>query len=98
MNSEERRPDAEELEENMVVADMSGLAPKRPLLFPSFDALRKKAPAEPVSPEQPPADVDVEGLKAAMKGAIGAGLLIWLVYAVVFGAFIFLLTRLFKFI
>ncbi|MBQ2095766.1 MAG: hypothetical protein II474_07670 [Firmicutes bacterium] len=96
MNSEEeRRPDPDELEETMVIADMSGLPPRRPMLFPSFDAGRQKVPERPDDPPQP-VDVDAEGIKAAMKGAIGASLLLWLVYAAVFGAFIFVLTRLFR--
>ena len=34
--------------------------------------------------------------KKIVKGALGATLLIWLVYAAGFGIFIFVLTRLFK--
>ena len=97
MNNEERRPDPDELEENMVVADMSDLAAKRPILFPSFDAFKKKDRTETAASRQTPIDADAEDIKAAMKGALGAGLMIWLVYVIVFGAFIFLLTRLFKF-
>ena len=100
MNNEEvLRKDAEELDEDMVVADMSGLAPKRPILFPVFDAGKQMdAQKEQVRArsEQPPADIDREGRMAAVKGALGATLLIWLVYAVGFGIFIFALTRLFK--
>lgn len=100
MNSEEElRKDAEELEDEMVVADMSGLAPKRPILFPVFDA-GKQMDAQKEQfrsrPQQPPVDIDREGRMAAVKGALGATLLIWLVYAVGFGIFIFALTRLFK--
>ena len=97
MNNEERRPDPDELEENMVVADMSDLAAKRPVLFPSFDAVKKKDRSETPASRQMPIDADAEDIKAAMKGALGAGLMIWLVYVIVFGAFIFLLTRFFKF-
>ena len=96
-NEEDFRPDPDELEENMVVADMSDLAAKRPLLFPSFDAFKKKDGPKTASAQQSPVDADVEDIKAAMKGALGAGLMIWLVYVIVFGAFIFLLTRFFKF-
>ena len=100
MNNEEvLRKDAEELEEDMVVADMSGLAPKRPVLFPVFDAGKQMdAQKEQVRARsgQPSADIDREGRMAAVKGALGATLLIWLVYAVGFGIFIFVLTRLFK--
>jgi hypothetical protein len=95
-NEEDFRPDPDELEENMVVADMSDLAAKRPILFPSFDAFKKKGGAKTAAAQQP-VDVDAEDIKAAMKGALGAGLMIWLVYVIVFGAFIFLLTRFFKF-
>ena len=98
-NEEDFRPDPDELEENMVVADMSGLAPKRPILFPVFDAGKQMdAQKEQIRArsEQPPVDIDREGRLAAVKGALGATLLIWLVYAVGFGLFIFALTRLFK--
>ncbi len=91
----------EELEEELVIADMSGLAPKRPILFPVFDpGAQMEAQKERVrsgAPKQP-AGIDREGRLAAMKGALGASLLIWLVYAVAFGAFLFVLTRLFKLI
>ena len=98
MNNEEGfRPDPDELEENMVVADMSDLAAKRPILLPSFDAFKgRKAAPEELAKEKPPVDIDEEGIRAAMKGAIGAGLMIWLVYVIVFGAFIFALTRFFR--
>ena len=95
-NEEDFRPDPDELEENMVVADMSDLAAKRPILFPSFDAFKKKDGAKTTAAQQP-IDADAEDIKAAMKGALGAGLMIWLVYVIVFGAFIFLLTRFFRF-
>ena len=96
-NEEDFRPDPDELEENMVVADMSDLAAKRPILLPSFDAFRKKDGLKTTAAQQTPVDADAEDIKAAMKGALGAGLMIWLVYVIVFGAFIFLLTRFFKF-
>ena len=89
----------EDLEEEMVIADMSGLAPKRPILFPVFDAGKQMdAQKEQIRSrsKQPPADIDREGRMAAVKGALGATLLIWLVYAAAFGAFIFALTRLFR--
>ncbi len=91
----------EELEEELVIADMSGLAPKRPILFPVFDpGAQMEAQKERVrsSATKQPAGIDREGCLAAMKGALGASLLIWLVYAVAFGAFLFVLTRLFKLI
>ena len=88
-------------EETMVVADMSGLAPKRPILFPVFDAGKQMDAQKEqfrAKPGQQPVDIDREGRLAAVKGALGATLLIWLVYAVGFGVFIFVLTRLFKLI
>ena len=99
VQDELKEEDAEDLEETMVVADMSGLAPKRPVLFPVFDAGKQMdAQKENVrsSQDRQPVDVDRDGVKAAMKGALGASLLIWLVYAVAFGTFIFFLTRFFK--
>ena len=99
LQDELKEEDAEDLEETMVVADMSGLAPKRPILFPVFDAGKQMDAQKErfrAKPQQPPSDLDREGRLAAVKGALGATLLIWLVYAVGFGLFIFALTRLFK--
>ena len=98
LQDELKEEDAEDLEESMVVADMSGLAPKRPILFPVFDAGKQMdaQKAQLAAKPQPTADIDREGRMAAIKGALGASLLIWLVYAVGFGLFIFALTRLFK--
>lgn len=88
--------DAEDLEETMVVADMTGLAPKRPILFPVFDPGKQmdaqKERVQNASRQQTPVDIDREGRLAAIKGALGASLLIWLVYAVGFGLFILILT------
>ena len=83
-----KEEDFEALEENMVVADMEGLAPQRPLLFPRFDG--GSAPQESSGE---PVDIDREGRLAAIKGALSAVLLIWLLYAVLFGLLIFLLTK-----
>ncbi len=85
-------------DDERVIADMSGLAPKRPILFPVFDAGRQMDAQKEqfrAKPQQP-VDIDREGRLAAVKGALGATLLIWLVYAAGFGIFIFVLTRLFK--
>lgn len=86
-------------EDDLVIADMSGLPPRRPLLFPVFDAGKQMDAQKErfrTDSQQPPADLDREGRMAAVKGALGATLLIWLVYAVGFGIFIFVLTRLFR--
>ena len=97
--AEELQDELKEDEDERVIADMSGLAPKRPILFPVFDA-GKQMDAQKAQfrakPQQPHADLDREGRMAAVKGALGATLLIWLVYAAGFGIFIFVLTRLFK--
>ena len=88
-----------EEDDERVIADMSGLAPKRPILFPVFDAGKQMDAQKKqfrAKPQQPHADLDREGRMAAVKGALGATLLIWLVYAAGFGIFIFVLTRLFK--
>ena len=100
LQDELKEEDAEDLEETMVVADMSGLAPKRPILFPVFDAGKQmdaqKERVQNAARQQTPVDIDRDGRLAAITGALGASLLIWLVYAVGFGLFIFALTRLFK--
>ena len=97
-----KEDEREALEEEMVVADMSGLAPGRPILFPVFDVeaqiAAQKEKVAPTASQQPPADISREGQLAAIKGALGASLLIWLVYALGFGLFIFVLTRLFRFL
>jgi hypothetical protein len=80
----------EDLEENMVIADMGDLAPQRPLLFPRFDGSSK--PSE-VPENSQPIDIDREGRMAAVKGALSAVLLIWLLYAVVFGLFILFMVK-----
>ncbi|MBQ2094280.1 MAG: hypothetical protein II474_00100 [Firmicutes bacterium] len=97
--AEELQDELKEDEDERVIADMSGLAPKRPILFPVFDAGKQMDAQKErfrAKPQQPPSDLDREGRLAAVKGALGATLLIWLVYAVGFGIFIFVLTRLFK--
>jgi hypothetical protein len=97
--AEELQDELKEDEDERVFADMSGLAPKRPILFPVFDAGKQMDAQKErfrAKPQQPPSDLDREGRLAAVKGALGATLLIWLVYAVGFGIFIFVLTRLFK--
>lgn len=97
LQDELKQEEAEDLEESMVVADMSGLAPKRPILFPVFDAGKQmdaqKERVQNAARQQTPIDVDREGRLAAIKGALGASLLIWLVYAVGFGLFILILTK-----
>ena len=96
--AEELQDELKEEDDERVIADMSGLAPKRPILFPVFDAGKQMdAQKEQFrSKPQQPVDIDREGRLAALKGALGATLLIWLVYAAGFGIFIFVLTRLFK--
>ncbi len=96
--AEELQEELKEDEDERVIADMSGLAPKRPILFPVFDAGKQMdAQKEQFrSKPQQPVDIDREGRLAALKGALGASLLIWLVYAAGFGIFLFVLTRLFK--
>ena len=97
--AEDLQDELKEEDDERVIADMSGLAPKRPILFPVFDAGKQMDAQKEqfrAKPQQPHADLDREGRMAAVKGALGATLLIWLVYAVGFGIFIFVLTRLFK--
>ncbi len=96
--AEDLQDELKEEDDERVIADMSGLAPKRPILFPVFDAGRQMDAQKEqfrAKPQQP-VDIDREGRLAALKGALGASLLIWLVYAAGFGIFIFVLTRLFK--
>ena len=97
--AEDLQDELKEDDDERVIADMSGLAPKRPILFPVFDAGKQMDAQKEqfrAKPQQPRADLDREGRLAAVKGALGATLLIWLVYAAGFGIFIFVLTRLFK--
>ncbi len=97
--AEDLQDELKEEDDERVIADMSGLAPKRPILFPVFDAGKQMDAQKEqfcAKPQQPHADLDREGRMAAVKGALGATLLIWLVYAAGFGIFIFVLTRLFK--
>ena len=96
--AEDLQDELKEDDDERVIADMSGLAPKRPILFPVFDAGKQMDAQKEqfrAKPQQP-VDIDREGRRAALKGALGASLLIWLVYAAGFGIFIFVLTRLFK--
>ncbi|MBQ3660876.1 MAG: hypothetical protein II907_02365 [Firmicutes bacterium] len=96
--AEDLQDELKEDDDERVIADMSGLAPKRPILFPVFDAGKQMDAQKEqfrAKPQQP-VDIDREGRLAALKGALGASLLIWLVYAAGFGIFIFVLTRLFK--
>ena len=96
--AEDLQDELKEDDDERVIADMSGLAPKRPILFPVFDAGRQMDAQKEqfrARPQQP-VDIDREGRLAALKGALGASLLIWLVYAAGFGIFLFVLTRLFK--
>jgi hypothetical protein len=78
----------DDLEESMVVADMEGLAPQRPLLFPRFDSF-----SSPSEEGRRPVDIDREGRRAAIWGALSAVLLIWALYAVLFGLFILVLVK-----
>ena len=97
--AEDLQDELKEEDDERVIADMSGLAPKRPILFPVFDTGKQMDAQKEqfrAKPQQPHADLDREGRMAAVKGALGATLLIWLVYAAGFGIFIFVLTRLFK--
>ncbi|MBR4143170.1 MAG: hypothetical protein IKR10_06580 [Firmicutes bacterium] len=97
--AEDLQDELKEDDDERVIADMSGLAPKRPILFPVFDAGKQMDAQKEqfrAKPQQPHADLDREGRMAAVKGALGATLLIWLVYAAGFGIFLFVLTRLFK--
>lgn len=97
--AEDLQDELKEEDDERVIADMSGLAPKRPILFPVFDAGKQMDAQKEqfrAKPQQPRADLDREGRLAAVKGALGATLLIWLVYAAGFGIFLFVLTRLFK--
>ena len=98
--AEDLQDELKEDDDERVIADMSGLAPKRPILFPVFDPGKQmdaqKERVQNAARQQTPVDIDREGRLAAIKGALGASLLIWLVYAVGFGLFIFALTRLFK--
>ena len=97
--AEDLQDELKEDDDERVIADMSGLAPKRPILFPVFDAGKQMDAQKEqfrAKPQQPCADLDREGRLAAVKGALGATLLIWLVYAAGFGIFLFVLTRLFK--
>ncbi|MBQ6294861.1 MAG: hypothetical protein IJK80_03280 [Firmicutes bacterium] len=96
--AEDLQDELKEDDDERVIADMSGLAPKRPILFPVFDAGKQMDAQKEqfrAKPQQP-VDIDREGRLAAVKGALGATLLIWLVYAAGFGIFLFVLTRLFK--
>ena len=96
--AEDLQDELKEEDDERVIADMSGLAPKRPILFPVFDAGKQMDAQKEqfrAKPQQP-VDIDREGRLAALKGALGASLLIWLVYAAGFGIFLFVLTRLFK--
>ena len=96
--AEDLQDELKEEDDERVIADMSGLAPKRPILFPVFDAGKQMDAQKEqfrAKPQQP-VDIDREGRLAAVKGALGATLLIWLVYAAGFGIFLFVLTRLFK--
>ena len=96
--AEDLQDELKEEDDERVIADMSGLAPKRPILFPVFDAGKQMDAQKEqfrARPQQP-VDIDREGRLAALKGALGASLLIWLVYAAGFGIFLFVLTRLFK--
>ena len=88
LQDELKEEEIEDLEETMVVADMEGLAPQRPLLFPRFDGASK-----PSETANAPVDLDRGARWAAIKGALSAVLLIWLLYAVLFGLFIFFLLK-----
>ena len=97
--AEDLQDELKEDDDERVIADMSGLAPKRPILFPVFDAGKQMDAQKEqfrAKPQQPHADLDREGRMAAVKGALGATLLIWLVRAAGLGTLTFALTRLFQ--
>ncbi len=77
-------------DDDRVVADMSALAPKRPMFMPSPDIQEEEIPAH----EAQRGKVSKEERGSLIKGALSASLAIWLVYIVVFGVVIYLLTKL----
>ena len=88
-----RRVDEED--DGRVVADMQGVE-KRHILIP--DAAKDRFANDFVKPSGSRIDDGLtdEERKWYLLGALKAGLMIWLVYAVCFGLFIFLLTFLFS--
>ena len=75
--AEDLQDELKEDDDERVIADMSGLAPKRPILFPVFDAGKQMDAQKEqfrAKPQQP-VDIDREGRLAALKGALGASLL-----------------------
>lgn len=77
-------------DDDRVVADMSALAPKRPLFMPSLDIQEEEIPAH----EAQKGKVSKEERGSLIKGALSASLAIWIVYVVVFGIVIYLMTKL----
>ncbi|MBR6503924.1 MAG: hypothetical protein IKT15_03005 [Firmicutes bacterium] len=97
------RKDTQPVEDDgRVIADMSGIE-RMPLLIPRLDRLssqKKKRPeggleqaVDNPEPEQklPPVELDAEGRRAMMGGAVAAGLLVVGVLAVAFAALILLI-------
>ncbi|MCR5796246.1 MAG: hypothetical protein K6G61_12975 [Solobacterium sp.] len=86
------RPD--ENDDGRVIADMHGVQ-KRSILIP--DAVKERFENDFVKPSgSSDNSLSEDESKWYILGALKAGLLIWLVYAVCFGLFIFLLTFLFS--
>ena len=88
MNS---RPD--ENDDGRVIADMHGVQ-KRSILVPGN--VKERFEKDFVKPSGSTTGISDDESKWYILGALKAGLLIWLVYAVCFGLFIFLLTFLFS--
>ena len=78
-------------DDDRIVADMSALAPKRPLFMPSSDVREEE---EIPAHEAQRGKVSKEERGSLIKGALSASLAIWLVYIVVFGVVIYLMTKL----
>ncbi len=70
---------------------MSGLAPKKPMFMPSFNSQEEE---ETPAHEAQRGKVSKEERGSLIKGALSASLMIWLIYAVVFGIVIYLITKL----
>ena len=83
----------EEEDDERVIADMSSLAPRRPLLFPALDSKPLSKPEKSAEKQSQAPQLNAEQLRYFTKGALMATIAIWAVYALVIGLFIFLLTR-----
>lgn len=78
-------------EDLRVIADMSGLAP-RGHPFGRIGLSEAKPNVDKCDMKDKP-DLSRESVYAAVKGALAATFAIYFVYAITFGVFIFLLTR-----